>query len=139
VGLESLYIGRVLTCNTCKLSYVRRTSCNFKQRNQEHIKYIKQNDPQSANAVHILNYNHAYETINTTMSLLKLTTKTSTLILYEQFYMQSHYYHKELILEQNTGEYKPMYQLIFDTPITSPSAIYTDQYSDTRQLPRPQY
>jgi hypothetical protein len=41
--------------------------------------------------------------------------------------MQSHYYHKELILEQNRGEYKPMYQLIFDTP----------QYSDTHHFLNP--
>jgi hypothetical protein len=53
--------------------------------------------------------------------------------------MQSHHYHKELILEQNKGEHNPMYQLIFDITIISPSAIYTDQYSDTHQLPRPQY
>jgi hypothetical protein len=32
-----------------------------------------------------------------------------------------------------------MYQLIFKTPITAPSAMYTDQYSDTHLLPRPQY
>jgi hypothetical protein len=97
--LELLYVWRVLTQNTRKLSYVRQTSRNFKQRNQEHIRYIKQNDPQSAKAIHILNYNHEYRTINTTMSLLKQTTKTSIFIPYEQFYMQSHYYHKELILE----------------------------------------
>jgi len=73
------------------------------------------------------------------MSLLKQTTNTSIFIPYEQFYMQSHYYHKELILEQNTGEHNPTYQLSFNTTITAPSAIYTDQYSDTHLLPRPQY
>jgi len=123
--LELLYIWRVLTSNTCKLSYVRQTSHNFKQRNQEHIRYRKQNDTQSANAIHILNYNHEYGTINTTMSLLKQTTKTSIFIPYEQFYMHSHYYHKELIPEQNTGEHNPTYQLIFNTHITATSAIYT--------------
>ena len=35
-----------LTCNTCKLSYIRQTSRNLQQRYQEHIRYIKQNDPQ---------------------------------------------------------------------------------------------
>ena len=48
------------------------------------------------------------------MSLLKQITKTSLLIPYVQFYIQSQYCHKELIPEQNTGENNPMYQLIFD-------------------------
>jgi hypothetical protein len=36
-------------------------------------------------------------------SLLKHITKNSLLIPYEQFYIQSHFYHKELVPEQNTG------------------------------------
>ena len=105
-----------LTCNTCKLSHVIQTSRNLKQRYQEHIRYIKQNDPLSTYALHILNINHECGLINTTMTLLKQITKTSLLIPYEQFHIQSHYYHKELILGQNTGENHLMYQLIFDPP-----------------------
>ena len=137
--LELLYVRRVLTWNTRKLFYVRQTSCNFKQRNQEHIRYIKQNDRQSANATHTLNYNHEYGTINTTMSLLKQTTKISILIPYEQFYMQSQCYHKETHTGTKHRWTQSHVPVIFNTPITSPSAIYTDQYSDTHQLPRPQY
>ena len=48
------------------------------------------------------------------MALLKQITKTSLLIPYEQIYIHSHHYHKELILEQNEGENNPMYQLTFD-------------------------
>jgi len=59
------------------------------------------------------------------MALLKQITKTSLLIPYEQFYIQSHYYHKELIVEQNTGENNPMYQMIFDPHITSSPAYTT--------------
>ena len=64
------------------------------------------------------------------MSLLKQFTKTSLLVPNVHFYIQSHHYHKELIREENTGENNPLYQLIFDPCITSPPAIYTDQYSD---------
>ena len=64
------------------------------------------------------------------MSPIKQITKTSLLIPYEQFYIQSHCYHKELIPEQNTGENNPLYQLIFKHCITSPTAIYTDQNFD---------
>jgi hypothetical protein len=70
-------------------------------RYQEHITYIKQNDPQSAYALHVLNNNHENGPNNTTMSFLKQITKNSLSIPYEQFYIQSHYYHKEVILEQN--------------------------------------
>jgi len=125
-----------LRCNTCKLSHVGQTNCNFEQRYQEHIRYIKQNDPHSAYAVHILNNNHECGLINTTMTLLKQITKTSLLIPYEQFYIQSHHYQEELILGQNTGENHPMYQLIFDPHITSPPAIHTIQYFGTLPLPR---
>jgi len=65
------------------------------------------------------------------MTILKETTKASLLIQYEQLYIQSHYYHKQILPEQNTCENNPMYQLIFEPHITSSPAIHTDQYSDT--------
>jgi len=43
-----------LTCNTCKLAYVGQTSCSLKLRFQEHIRYMRHNNPQSAYAQHIL-------------------------------------------------------------------------------------
>ena len=109
-----------LACNICKLSYVGQTSCSLKQRYQEHMRYMKQLDPQSAYTLHILKNKHEYGPIHTTMSLLKQITKTSLLFHYEQFYIQLHYYHKELTLEENTGENNPSYQLIFDPCIMSP-------------------
>jgi len=112
-----------LTCNTFKLSYIRQTSHNLKQRYQEHIRYIKQND-----ILHVLTNNHEHGPINTTTSFLKQITKTSLLIPYEQYYIQSYYYHKELIPEQNTGETTNMNQMIFKPWIMSPSATNTDQY-----------
>jgi len=49
-----------LTCNKCKLLYVGQTSLNLQQRCQEHIRYIKQNDPQSAYTLRIVNNYHGY-------------------------------------------------------------------------------
>jgi hypothetical protein len=69
-----------LTRNTRKVSYVEQTNRRFKERYQEHIRFIKQNDPQSVYAVHILQYNHEYGPNNTTTSPLKQITKTSLLI-----------------------------------------------------------
>ena len=112
-----------IACNTCKLPNVGQTNRNLKQRYQKHVRYIKQNDPHSAYALHILNNNHEYGPINTSMTLLKQITKISLLIPCEHMYIQPHYYHKELIVGQNTDENNPMYQLIFDPHITSPPAI----------------
>jgi hypothetical protein len=44
------------------------------------------------------------------MELLKQINKTKFLIPYEQLYIQSHHHHKQLISEQNSGEYNPMYR-----------------------------
>jgi hypothetical protein len=47
------------------------------------------------------------------MELLKQINKTKFLIPYEQLYIQSHHHHKQLISEKNSGEYNPMYQLVY--------------------------
>jgi len=60
-----------LACKTCKHTYVGQTSRDLKQRCQEHIRYIKSNNPQSAFALHILNNRHDCGTINEIMTLLK--------------------------------------------------------------------
>ena len=104
-----------LTCNTCKLAYVGQTSRNLKQRYQEHIRYIRNNDPQSAYALHILKNQHEYGPMNDTMSLLKHEQKTPMLIPYEQLFIQT--YHKQglLIQEQRMGDSNPLFQLINHT------------------------
>jgi hypothetical protein len=48
------------------------------------------------------------------MELLKQINKTKSLIPYEQLYIQSHRHHKQLTPEQNSGEYNPMYQFVYD-------------------------
>jgi hypothetical protein len=53
--------------------------------NQEHMRYIKQNDPQLAYALHVLNYKRAYGTVNNIISLLKQVNKGILLIPLEQF------------------------------------------------------
>jgi hypothetical protein len=58
------------------------------------------------------------------MERLKQINKTKFLIPYEQLYIQSHHHHKQLYIqshhnhkqlipEQNSGEYNPMYQLVY--------------------------
>jgi hypothetical protein len=51
------------------------------------------------------------------MELLKQINKTKFLIPYEQLYIQSHHHNKQLIPEQNSGEYNPMYELVYDQQV----------------------
>jgi hypothetical protein len=104
-----------LTCKTCQHVYVGQTSRNLKQRYQEHIRYIRNNKPQSAFAQHILNNQHEYGTIEEIMKLLKPINHTSMLIPYELFFIQSHHQHGQLISEQNPGKLNPHLQLGLDT------------------------
>ena len=76
-----------LTCKTCNLSYVGQTSRNLRTRFQEHIRYIKTNNPQSAYAQHILHNQHECGTIVETMTLLKPTKTESMLLPFEQFHI----------------------------------------------------
>jgi hypothetical protein len=66
--------------------------------------------------------------MHNTTELLKQINKTKFLIPYERLYIQSHHHHKQLISEQYSGEYNPMYQLVYDQKIkphpTKPSDLY---------------
>ena len=62
------------------------------------------------------------------MSLLKHINNISMLLTYEQLYIQKRQQHKQLILEQSTGEHNPLHQLIHETSHTSYPKRTTDQY-----------
>jgi hypothetical protein len=51
------------------------------------------------------------------MELLKQINKTKFPNPYEQLYIQSHHHHTQLIPEQDSGEYNPMYYLAYDRQI----------------------
>ena len=53
------------------MSYIGQTNRNLNQRYQEHIRYIRNNDPHSAYAQHILQNLQEYRSITDTMSLLR--------------------------------------------------------------------
>jgi len=60
-----------LTCNTCNLSYIGQTSRNLKTCYPKHIRYITNNNPQSAYAQVILNKRHEFGTIYNINTLIK--------------------------------------------------------------------
>ena len=108
-----------LTCNTCQRSYIGQTRYNLKSRFQEHARYIKNNDPQSAYALHILKCRHEYGNINDTMTLLKHINSPSLLLPYERMYIQLFHHNNQLIPEQHPNEQNPMFQLLYNKYHTS--------------------
>jgi len=90
-----------ITGKTCHKAYVGQTSRNLKSRFREHIRYIKNNDPRSAYALHILNCSHEYGNTDEAMTLLKQMNTPTLLLPYEQMYIPSFHHNNELILEQH--------------------------------------
>ena len=76
-------------------------SCSLNIQFQEHIRYIRNNNPQSAYALHILQNQHEYGQMNNIMTLLKSLNNPSLLIPFEQYYIQSLHRKGKLIPEQN--------------------------------------
>ena len=121
-----------LTCNTCKLAYVGQTSRSLKLRLQEHIRYIRYNNPQSAYAQHILQNRHEYGPIDHLMTILKSLNDTTLLTPYEQYFIQILYQKGQLIPEQPPGERSPLIQLAIDS--THTPLAETSQASQAKVL-----
>jgi hypothetical protein len=90
-------------------AYIGQTSRNLTIRYRKHIRYIKNNDPQSAYALHILKNRHGYSPLKDTMTLLKPIHKPSMLIPYEQLLIQTFHQNRTLIPEQNCSEQNPLF------------------------------
>jgi len=101
-----------LTCNTWNRSYVGQTSRSLNIRFQEHVRCIRNNNPQSAYAQHILRNQHEYGQMNSIMTLLKPLSNPSVLFPYEQSYIQTLYPEGKLIPEQSPGEINPLFQTV---------------------------
>jgi hypothetical protein len=66
-----------IKCNTCGLNYVGQSGRPITTKHKEHIRYIRNNNPTSAYAVHILNNRHEYGTTENTLQLIKPCRKSS--------------------------------------------------------------
>ena len=103
-----------LTCNTCNVSFVGQTSRSLNIRFQEHIQYIGYNNPQLPYDLHILQNQHEYGQMNSTMTLLKPLNNPNLLLPYEQYYIQSLHQERRLIPEQSPGETNPLFQTVIN-------------------------
>ena len=107
-----------LTCKTCNKVYIGQTSRNLTIRYREHIRYIKNNDPQSAYALYILQNRREYGLLKDSMTLLKPFHKPSMLIPYEQLVIQAFHRNGTLIPEQNCNEQNPLFRLATEHSLT---------------------
>ena len=57
------------------MSYIGQTSRSLKHRYRERMRYIEQNDPPSAFALHIPNNKHEYGPIKDTITLILISIK----------------------------------------------------------------
>jgi hypothetical protein len=103
-----------MTCKTCNKAYIGQTRRNLTIRCREHIRYIKNNQPQSANAQHILHNIHEYGTATETITILKPVKPDTMLIPYEQLFIQAYHQTGNIVPEQNGNETNPLFQLIID-------------------------
>jgi hypothetical protein len=101
-----------ITCKTWHKAYVGQTGRNLKSRFREHTRYIKNNDPRSAYALHILNCRHDYGNTDDTMTLLKQINTPTLLLPHEQMYIQSFHHNNEPIPEKHLNEHNPMFDLL---------------------------
>ena len=90
------------------------TSCSLSIRFQEHIRYIRDHNSQSANTQHILQNQHEYDQLNSIMTLLKALNNPRLFIPYEQYYIQFLHPEGNLIPEQNPGEINPLFKTVIN-------------------------
>jgi hypothetical protein len=109
-----------MMCKTCNKAYIGQAKRNLKTRCRKHIGYVRNNQPQSAYAQHILHNIHEYGTPGETITLLKHVKPDTMLIPYEQLYIQTYHKTGNLVPEQDGNGRNPLFQLIIDrmTPPT---------------------
>ena len=80
-----------MICHTCNRTYVGQTGRKLETRYKEHIRYIKNNNEQSAFATHILCNRHEFGPIDKTMKLLHKASKGKRMNVLENYYIQRSY------------------------------------------------
>jgi hypothetical protein len=112
-----------LKCNSCNRAYVGQSGRAISLRHKEHLRYIKNNNPISAYAMHILHNRHQYGPPDETLELLKPYNKGTKINCWEVLYMNIHYKQGLLISEQQVTYTNPLFDLAIiprDLQTTSP-------------------
>ena len=100
-----------LKCNTCNRAYIGQSGRPITIRHREHLRYIRNNNPISAYAMHILDNRHECGQAEEFFKLLKTCTKGTRMNCWETIFIHMHYKHSILISEQQVTDTNPLFKL----------------------------
>jgi len=100
-----------LKCNTCNKAYIGQPGRPITIQHREHLHYIKNKNPTSAYAMHILDNRHEFGPAEETLKLFKPCTKGTRMNCWEALFMHMHYKHNILISEQQVTDNNPLFEL----------------------------
>jgi len=97
--------------------YVGQSGKSINIRHNEHVRYKRTNNRQSAYALHILKNRHEYGPTVDTLQLLKTCSKDKHMKCWAALFMQAFHQHGILNAEQQVSDSNPPYELINVTKI----------------------
>jgi hypothetical protein len=100
-----------LKCNTCNYAYVGQSGRPITTRHKEHLRYIRNNNPTSAYAMHILDNRHEFGPAEETLKLLKHCSKGGRMDCWESLFIHLHHKNNILIAEQQANDTNPLFEL----------------------------
>jgi len=101
-----------LKCITCNCAYVGHSGRPITTRHREHLRYIGNNSPTSAYAMHILDNRHEFGPAGEMLKLLKPCSKGSRKNCWESLFIHLHHRHDILIAEQQANDTNPLFELV---------------------------
>ena len=100
-----------LKCNTCNKTYIGQSSRSVTIRHKENLRYIKNNNPTSAYAMHILDNRHEFGSAEETLELLKPCRRGTKMNCWEALFTHIHHKQTILISEQQVTDTNSLFDL----------------------------
>ena len=115
-----------IKCNTCNRAVIGQSGRPITTRDREHLRYIRNNNPTSAYAIHILDNRNEFCPAEETLQLLKPCTKDNRMNCWESLFIHIYHKHNILIGEKQAIDTNPLFKLasVPVTLCTSRSTVY---------------
>ena len=97
--------------NSCNRAYVGQSGRVISFRHKDHLPYIRNNNPLSPYAMHILHNRHQFGPADETLKLLTSCNKDIKMNCWEALYMNMHYKQGLLISEQQVTDTNQLFDL----------------------------
>jgi hypothetical protein len=120
-----------LKCNSCNRAYVGQSGSAITVRHKEHLRYIRNNNPMSAYAMHILHNRHEFGPAEETLKLLKPSNKDTKMNCWEALYMNMHYKQDVLIPEQQVTDTNSLFDLAITPRDLQTIPLHSSSQPDT--------